>query len=98
MFVPRWIADLALTNGIAVASTAPAYAYEGGLIAYCDDWNAVYARVASFVDKILRGAKPAELPVELPTKFRLIVNARTARALKVALPQSILARADAVIE
>jgi putative ABC transport system substrate-binding protein len=98
MFVPRWIADLALTHGLALASTSPGYVYEGGLIGYTDDWNAVYERVASFVDRILKGAKPADLPVELPAKFRLIVNKKTAQALKLTLPQSILLQADAVIE
>jgi len=57
----------------------------------------VFKRVAALVDRILRGAKPADLPVELPSKFKLIVNARTARSLKLTIPQSILARADAVI-
>ena len=98
MLVPRWIADLALTHGLALASTSPGYAYEGGLIAYTDDWNAVFERVATFVDRILKGAKPEELPVELPAKFKLIVNAKTARALKLNIPQSILVRADTVIE
>jgi putative ABC transport system substrate-binding protein len=97
MFVPRWIADLALTHGLALASTSPAYAYEGGLIACTDDRNAVFERAAAFVDRILKGAKPSELPVEPPAKFKLIVNARTARALKLVVPQSILDRADAVI-
>ncbi len=98
MFVPRWIADLALTNGLALASTASAYAYEGGLLACTDDWTVIYDRVAAIVDRILRGAKPADIPIELPTKFRLIVNARTARTLRITVPQSILARADAIIE
>ena len=97
MLVPRWIADLALTHGLALASTSPGYAYEGGLMAYTDDWNAVFERVATFVDRILKGAKPEDLPVELPAKFKLIVNAKTARSLKLTIPQSILARADAVI-
>ena len=98
MLVPHWVADLSLTNGLALASTSPGYAYEGGLIAYGDDWNAVFERVATFVDRILKGAKPEDLPVELPAKFKLIVNAKTARALKLNIPQSILVRADAVIE
>ena len=98
MLVPRWIADLALTHGLALASTSPGFVYEGGLIAYTDDWNAVFERVATFVDRILKGAKPEDLPVELPGKFKLIVNKRTARALKLTLPQSILLQADAVIE
>jgi putative ABC transport system substrate-binding protein len=98
MFVPRWIADLALTNGLALASTSPAYAYEGGLLACADDWAIVYDRAAAVVDRILRGAKPADIAIESPTKFRLIVNARTARTLKITLPQPLLSRADAVIE
>jgi len=98
MLVPRWIADLALAHGLALASISPAYAYEGGLIACTNDWNAVYERVATFADRILKGAKPGELAVEVPAKFRLIVNAKTARALKLGSAQSILARADAVIE
>jgi putative ABC transport system substrate-binding protein len=97
MLVPRWIADLALTHGLALVSTAPGYAYEGGLLAYTYDRNAVFERVATFVDTILRGAKPEDLPVELPAKFKLIVNRKTARALKLGIPQSILDRADAVI-
>jgi len=97
MLVPRWIADLALTHGLVLASTSPGYAYEGGVIAYTEDWPGVFARVARFVDRILKGAKPGDLPVELPSKFKLIVNARTARSLKLTIPQSILARADAVI-
>jgi putative ABC transport system substrate-binding protein len=66
-------------------------------MAFAEDWNEVFDRTATFVDRILKGAKPAELPVELPTKFKLIVNARTARALGIAVPQSILIRADHVI-
>lgn len=98
MLVPRWIADLALTHGLALASTSPAYAQEGGLIAYADDWSAMLDRVAAFVDRILKGARPESMQVEVPTKFSLIVNRRTARALKLTIPQSILARADSVID
>jgi putative tryptophan/tyrosine transport system substrate-binding protein len=98
MLVPRWIADLALTHGLALASTAPAYAYDGCLVVLTEDWSAVFDRVAAFVDKILKGARPADLPVETPAKFRLIVNTRTARALKLTLPQSLVARADSVID
>jgi putative ABC transport system substrate-binding protein len=98
MFVPRWIADLALTNKLAVVSMSASYAYEGGFIACSDDWNAVFERVATFVDRILRGAKPQALPVELATKFRVIVNAKTARALKLNVPSSLLAQADAILE
>jgi putative ABC transport system substrate-binding protein len=98
MLVPRWIADLALKNGLPLASTSSSYAYEGGLMSYSDDWDASFDRVAGFVDRILRGAKPADLPVELPTKFKLIVNAKTARALGLDVPPSIMIRADSVIQ
>ena len=98
MLVPRWIADLALKHGLPLASTSPGYAYEGGLMAFTDDWNAVFDRAANFVDRILKGARPADLPVELPTKFKLIVNTKTAQALGLAIPPSIRLRADHVIE
>jgi putative ABC transport system substrate-binding protein len=98
MLIPRWIADLSLKYGLPLASTAPGYVYEGGLMSYTADWEAVFDQVASFVDRILKGDKPADLPVELPRQFRLIVNARTARALGITLPQSIALRADNVIE
>jgi len=98
MLVPRWIADLALMHGLALASTSPAYAYEGALICVTEDWSAVFDRVAAYVDRILKGARPETLPVETPAKFRMIINRKTARALKLTLPQSLVARADSVIE
>ena len=98
MLIPRWIADLALKYGLPLASTSPGYAYEGGLMAYTDDWKAVFDRVATFVDRILKGAKPADLPVELPTKFKLIVNVKTAQTLGLTIPPSLMLRADSVIE
>lgn len=96
--VPRWVADLAQKHELALASTSPSYVYEGGLMAYAEDWNAVFERVATFVDRILKGGRPGDLPVELPTKFKLIVNAKTARALGITIPQSIMIRADHVLE
>ena len=98
MLIPRWIADLALKHGLALASTSPGYVYEGGFMAYTNDWNAVFDRVATFVDRILKGARPADLPVELPAKFKLIVNAKTARTLGLTIPPSIMVRADSLIE
>jgi putative ABC transport system substrate-binding protein len=65
---------------------------------YADDWHAVFDRAATFVDRILKGAVPADLPVELPTKFKLIVNAKTAQTLGITIPLSIMVRADHVIE
>lgn len=98
ILIPRWTSDLALKHGMALASISPHHVFAGGLIAYTDDRNALFERMATFVDRILRGAKPADLPVELPTKFRLIVNMRTAQRLGLAVPQSIQLRADHVIE
>ena len=70
----------------------------GGLIAYGVSYPHLYYRAASFVDKILKGAKPADLPVEQPTEFEFVVNLRTAKALGLTIPQSLLQLADQVIE
>jgi putative tryptophan/tyrosine transport system substrate-binding protein len=68
------------------------------LLSYGPDFGDVFRRSASYVDRILRGAKPAELPVQLPTKFEMTLNAKTAKALGLTVPPSILLRADEVIE
>jgi putative ABC transport system substrate-binding protein len=70
----------------------------GGLISYGPDLGKMYAGAASYVDQILRGAKPAEMPVQAPTEFELIVNQKTAKQLGLRLPNTLLARADDVIE
>ncbi len=74
------------------------FARDGGLMSYGPDGKEVIARVAGLVDRILKGAKPADLPIEQPTRFKFVVNLKTAKALGLALPPSLLARADEVIE
>ena len=89
--------DLAARSRLPVIYEEREFAEGGGLMAYGPSYNDLFRRSAFFVDKILKGAKPGELPVEQPTKFELVVNLKTAKALGLTIPQSILVRATDVI-
>jgi putative ABC transport system substrate-binding protein len=92
------IVDLVARNRLPAAYPAREFVEGGGLIAYAVNYPDLYFRFASFVDKIFKGAKPGELPVEQPTKFELVINLKTAKALGLTIPPAVLARADEVIE
>lgn len=94
----RRIAAFALDHRIPTISGLDGYVREGMLLSYSPDQRDMWGRAAGVVDKILRGASPADIPVELPTKFYFAINLKTAKALGLTLPQSLLARADEVIE
>jgi len=92
------IIALAAQQQLPAVYVLPYFARSGGLIAYGPDTVSPYRRAAQYVDRILKGEKPADLPVQAPTKYELIVNLKTAKALGLTVPQSLLARADEVIE
>jgi putative ABC transport system substrate-binding protein len=92
------IISAAARNNVTAVYGTSYFAKDGGLLSYGPDPVDLYRRAASYVDRILRGANPAELPVQLPTKFEMLVNRRTATALGLAIPPSIMLRADEVIE
>jgi len=92
------IAEMGLRNRLPAASVAREFAEAGFLLTYGPDLRDLYRRSAVFIDKIFKGAKPADLPVEQPTKFELVINLKTAKALGIEVPTSLLQRADEVIE
>jgi len=88
----------AARNNVPAVYWQSLFARDGGLLSYGPDPIDNFRRAASYVDRILRGEKPADLPVQFPTKFEMVVNLKTAKALGLAVSQSILLRADEVIE
>jgi ABC-type uncharacterized transport system substrate-binding protein len=93
----KLIMDLAIKNRLPTMCTQKEYVEAGGLMSYGVDSRDLYRRAAVYVDKILKGAKPADLPVEQPTKFEFIINLKTAKQIGVTIPPNVLARADRVI-
>ena len=92
------IADVAVKHRLPTIFGLPAFSEAGGLMAYGPNRHELWRRAAILVDKILKGARPGDLPVEQTTKFELVINLKTAKALGLTVPPSLLQRADQVIE
>ncbi len=94
----RRLVDLAAKNRLPVVYSQREFVDAGGLLAYGTNVADMYRRAATYVDKILKGAKPGDLPVEQPTKFELVINLKTAKVLGLTIPPSLLRGADEVIQ
>ncbi len=92
------VTDFAATHALPTMASVRDFVDDGGLMSYGPNFSDISRRVVHYIDGILKGAKPANLPVEQPTTFELIINLRTAKALGLTIPPSLLARADQVIE
>jgi putative ABC transport system substrate-binding protein len=92
------IADFALTKRLPSIGEERQFVESGVLVSYGTNYTELFRRSATFVDKVLKGAKPADLPVELPTTFDMVINLKAAKALDITIPASVIARADEVIE
>jgi len=90
--------ELAARHHVPACYEFRAYVEDGGLMSYGPDINAMFVRAASYVDRIMRGSKPGDLPIEQPSKFELVINLKTAKTLGLAIPQALLIRADEVIQ
>ena len=92
------VADLAVKNRLPVIFPQSEYVEDGGLMSYGANYADLYRRAATYVDKILKGAKPADLPVEQPTKFEFVINLKAAKQIGLTIPPNVLVRADRVIK
>jgi putative ABC transport system substrate-binding protein len=93
----KQIVELAVKNRLPATYTRPEYVEDGGLMTYGPSINDLFRRAATYVDKILKGAKPADLPVEQPKKFEFVINLKAAKQIGLTIPPNVLARADKVI-
>ena len=93
----KQIVSLAIKHRLPAIFSDGQFVESGGLVSYGTSFADLYRRKASYVDKILKGAKPADLPVEQPTKFELVINLKTAKQIALEIPPTVLARADRVI-
>jgi putative ABC transport system substrate-binding protein len=91
------VVELVIKSRLPAIYPYPEYLEDGGLITYSVSFTDLFRRTATYVDKILKGAKPADLPVEQPTKFELIINLKAAQQIGLTIPPNVLARADRVI-
>jgi putative ABC transport system substrate-binding protein len=96
--VRQRISDLAIKHRLPSIHGPSEYVESGGLLSYGPSYPDLFRRAAVYVDKILKGARPRDLPIEQPTKFELVVNLKTARTLRMTIPRTILLRADRVLE
>jgi putative ABC transport system substrate-binding protein len=94
----KLIVEIVARHRLPAIYVEGSYLEDGGLMSYSQDWDEQFRQAASYVDRILRGAKPGDLPIEQPTKFKLVINLKTAKAIGLTVPQSLLATADEVIE